>query len=70
MQISIEAFVMNDLVQEVVDTLKPLANERGNKLVVRSDRNNGIVHSDLVKVRQILFNLLSNAVKFTQNGLI
>src|SRR4029079_12786936 len=28
------------------------------------------IHSDLTKVRQILFNLLSNACKFTKNGTI
>ncbi|MBU6954809.1 response regulator [Hahella sp. HN01] len=70
MQISIEAFSMEDLVDEVAGALRLLADERRNKLVVRGAGEVGVVHSDLVKVRQILFNLLSNAVKFTQDGVV
>ena len=68
MQIDIEAFSMHDLVQDVVDTLKPLLEEKQNKFVVSGQNAVGILHSDMVKVRQILFNLLSNAIKFTQHG--
>ncbi len=68
MQISIEAFSMQDLVQDVVDTLKPLSDVRHDQLMTSIDGDVGTIHSDMVKVRQILFNLMSNAVKFTQHG--
>lgn len=70
MQISVEAFNMVDLVREVVDTLRPLAEEKCNKLVITGNAEPVIVHSDQIKVRQILFNMLSNAVKFTENGTV
>jgi len=68
MQINIEAFSVRDLIQEVIDTLKPLLEKKQNKFVISGQDAVGVLHSDMVKVRQILFNLLSNAIKFTQQG--
>src|SRR4029450_9995849 len=58
------------LVQEVVTTIQPLAEQNHNALVVHCADNLGTVLADLTKVRQSLLNLLSNACKFTEQGSI
>ncbi|MEM1177333.1 MAG: ATP-binding protein [Acidobacteriota bacterium] len=64
-------FRVDDLVQEVVGIVEPLAAERRNRLVLETpDAPFGSMHSDPGKLRQILFNLLSNAVKFTEDGTV
>jgi signal transduction histidine kinase/CheY-like chemotaxis protein len=68
MDLSIEAFNVDELIQDVLGTIAPLAESRGNKLRVNVAGEIGILYSDVTKIRQILFNLLSNAVKFTHNG--
>jgi signal transduction histidine kinase len=72
MALYIEAFSMHTLVQEVVSTIEPLIEKRGNTLHVRMEdiALDLSMRSDVIKTRQILFNLLSNASKFTENGSI
>ena len=68
MDLSIEAFNADELIQDVLGTITPLAESRGNQLRVNVAGQIGILYSDVTKIRQILFNLLSNAVKFTHHG--
>ncbi|HEX5844039.1 MAG TPA: response regulator [Pseudomonas sp.] len=70
MDLSIEAFNADELIQDVIGTIRPLAESRGNQLRINVAGEIGILYSDVTKIRQILFNLLSNAVKFTQHGLV
>ena len=58
------------LVQEVVTTIQPLAEQNHNALVVHCADDLGTMLADLTKVRQSLLNLLSNACKFTEQGSI
>jgi CheY-like chemotaxis protein len=58
------------MIDEVSTISEPLAARNSNKLVVRVPDNAGSMHSDLTRVRQILFNLLSNACKFTDTGTV
>jgi signal transduction histidine kinase/CheY-like chemotaxis protein len=68
MEVFVEAFAVCDAVREVEATIQPLVEKNANRLEVCCPEDVGIVHSDLTKIRQMLFNLLSNACKFTHNG--
>ncbi len=70
MDLYLESFDVQQTVDEVVHTIRPLAEKNSNQVEVECGSDVGEMHSDLVKVRQGLFNLLSNACKFTENGVI
>jgi signal transduction histidine kinase len=65
-----ETFAVAELVQSVVNTIRPLAEKNGDRLLVHSPRDPGLMWSDQARLRQALLNLLSNAAKFTRNGTI
>jgi len=70
MDVYAETFEVNPMLEDVVATVRPLADRNANKLVVRAEGVLGSMHADLTKVRQILLNLLSNACKFTERGTV
>jgi PAS domain S-box-containing protein len=70
MTLYLETFELRPMIDSVAATVTALAKKTGNVLVVNCADEVGTIHSDLTKVRQILFNLLSNACKFTRNGTI
>jgi signal transduction histidine kinase len=68
--LSLETFDVADLIEDVVATTQPLANQNANRLIVQCPSNIGKMYSDATRIRQCLLNLLSNACKFTHNGTI
>ena len=70
MELYLEEFQLNSLVDEVVATVQPLMEKNENTFLVNVAEDIPIVRLDHTKVRQILFNLISNASKFTQKGTI
>ena len=70
MEIYVEEFQLNSLIDEVVSTVQPLTEKNENSLLVNIAKDIPTVRLDHTKVRQILFNLISNASKFTQKGTI
>jgi len=70
MDLYLETFEIQSMVQEVTTTITPLINKNNNTLKLEIPENLGSMYADLTKVRQCLFNLLSNASKFTEKGVI
>ncbi len=69
-ELFLETFDVNALIEEVAGTVQPLIEKNSNILAINCDDNLGAMYADITKVRQILFNLLSNACKFTEHGTI
>ncbi|MBN1486403.1 MAG: PAS domain S-box protein [Anaerolineae bacterium] len=70
MELYLETSPITPLVHDIVTTVQPLVKKNHNILEVNYPEEAGEIHTDVVKLRQILFNLLSNAAKFTENGKI
>jgi len=68
MEVALEDFSVQDLVESVVAVIAPLAEKNANRLEIRIAPEVEGMRADSTKVRQTLFNLLSNACKFTQQG--
>ncbi|NJO86039.1 MAG: hypothetical protein HC818_05140, partial [Synechococcaceae cyanobacterium RM1_1_27] len=68
MDLYLETFDLDAMIQDVASTIQPLADKNGNRVVVRQAEALGSIHGDATKLRQNLFNLLSNACKFTHQG--
>ncbi|MGI4954461.1 MAG: response regulator, partial [Janthinobacterium lividum] len=70
MEVFVESFDVDTMVQDVAATVDSLIRKKGNTLVLAVEPGLGSMRSDLTKVRQTLLNFLSNAAKFTENGTI
>ncbi len=70
MEVVREPFDVDELVDDVVETLTPMVEDRGNRLLRSGMRVGQALLSDPTKLRQILFNLIGNAAKFTRMGAI
>jgi len=70
MDIIVEEFDLIALLREVAETARILLGEKPVVLEVDAGPEPQLIHSDRVKVRQILTNLSSNAAKFTEAGRI
>ena len=63
-----ETFHVDDILGEVINTMKSLAENRFIEIVVSIGEGISTITADRVKLKQILYNLLSNAIKFTPEG--
>ena len=61
---------VNNLIDEVSGTVRPLIEKNSNKLVIERGEQLGDAYQDLTKLRQAFYNLFSNAAKFTHEGTI
>jgi signal transduction histidine kinase/DNA-binding response OmpR family regulator len=70
MELYLETFSLPSLVEEITTTIQPVIEKNSNRLDVQLQEPLGTMHSDITKMRQIVFNLLSNAAKFTTEGTV
>jgi len=70
MELCLETFNLNTVLNEVISTVQPLIEKKQNTLTIAYDDDLGSMHTDLTKLHQMLLNLMSNAAKFTENGQI
>jgi len=70
MQLTPADFDLRGLVDDTLVFVQPMLVRGNNRLETRFAIDGVVMHSDPVRVRQVLFNLLSNACKFTQRGVI
>ncbi|MBD1822786.1 response regulator [Cyanobacteria bacterium FACHB-DQ100] len=70
MELYLETFAIELLVDEIEATIQPLITQNNNTLKIIKVNSLGDICADLTKVRQVLLNLLSNAAKFAENGTI
>jgi signal transduction histidine kinase/CheY-like chemotaxis protein len=70
MDLTLESVAIGTVVEEVLGTARPLAEQNNNALELDCPDGMGSVYADTMRLRQVLLNLLSNACKFTKGGVV
>src|SRR6516225_10985240 len=70
MDLPFETVAIPPIIEEVLETARPLAQQNNNELVLDCPPVAGSVYADSTRLRQVLLNLLSNASKFTKGGTV
>ncbi|MHA1681206.1 MAG: ATP-binding response regulator, partial [Promethearchaeota archaeon] len=68
--LNIEPILLNDLLEQVQATLKPLYSKKKLEMNILGLENNEVIHADPIRLKEILLNLISNAIKYTNKGSI
>ncbi|MFC1949370.1 PAS domain S-box protein [Chloroflexota bacterium] len=69
MEFKPENLNMTDVINEAVQTVKPMLNEKGHSMEINVEKELPQIYADKSRLRQVLLNLLSNSSKFTpRNG--
>ena len=67
-EINVERVVAADVVEQALGLVMPLAQKKGLRVRMEMPDTPIELHTDPLKLRQILVNLLANAVKYTDEG--
>jgi signal transduction histidine kinase len=66
--VHVKPVLLLDVVEESLTLVRPLAETKGLRIRVEGPAEPVELHTDPLKLRQVLVNLLANAVKFTDAG--
>jgi signal transduction histidine kinase len=67
-EIQAEPIELTQSLQDIINQLKLLANEKSLYLILEMEENMPSVNADSYRLRQVVTNLVSNALKFTEQG--
>ncbi len=67
-RLKIERFELTDIVNNAVETSRPLIESRGQELTISQSTAPQWIKGDQVRLEQVLSNLLNNAAKYTGEG--
>jgi signal transduction histidine kinase/ActR/RegA family two-component response regulator len=70
MDVATSAFEPRAILRELVETVRPIAEQNRNTIAIIGDAEIDGANTDAMKLRQCVLNLLSNAAKFTRDGKI
>ncbi len=71
LNLTVETFNLNEIIEEVTDITSLLASDKGLALHIEPDSDRGVeVSADRTRLRQVLINIINNAIKFTEKGAI
>jgi PAS domain S-box-containing protein len=67
-ELNLQPVVCQGVINEVTDTLRPLAEKKGLAFKVQAPDRDIVVRTDRRAMSQILINLANNSIKFTERG--
>jgi len=69
MNLNIEKFNLQEILEEVTGITSPLASEKNLALFIEPDSDHEVeIHADKIRLRQVMINLINNSIKFTEKG--
>jgi signal transduction histidine kinase len=68
LEVKVEPLVLEPSMREVINQLKPMANNKGLHLTLEMEDSLPMVLADSHRIRQVVINMVSNALKFTEKG--
>jgi signal transduction histidine kinase len=71
MNLNIEKFNLQEIIEEVTSITAPLASEKNLALFIEPDSDHELeINADKIRLRQVMINLINNSIKFTEKGKI
>jgi signal transduction histidine kinase len=71
MNLNIENFNLQEIIEEVTSITSTLASEKNLSLFIEPDSDHEVeINADKIRLRQVMINLINNSIKFTERGKI
>lgn len=69
MNLSLERFNVQEILEDVTSITQPLANSRSLGVFIEADSDRSVeITADRTRIRQVMLNIVNNAIKFTEAG--